>query len=159
MFPKTIVFSAMPIGYAQKEDKKMQNSDFFTIRGYNMQNQGEITHTMEDYLEMICRNTKDGNFIRVNQLAALLNVKPSSASKMAGKLKESGMVDFEPYGVINLTQRGKDIGTYLLYRHDVLHRLFCKINASQNELELVEKVEHYFDSETIKNIEEFLSKL
>ena len=134
----------------------MANSDFFTLRGYNLQERGEISHTMEDYLEMICRNTRDGNYIRINRLAALLNVRPSSASKMAAKLRDSGMINFQPYGVIELTERGEEFGAFLLYRHEILHRLLCRINRTENELELVEKIEHHFDRETAKNIESFL---
>ena len=120
--------------------------------------QGEISHTMEDYLEMIYRHAKDGKYIRVNQLASLLNVQPSSASKMAAKLRDSGMVMFEPYGMIELTNRGEEIGSYLLHRHKVLNSLFCLINQSDNELELVERIEHSFTSEMIRNIELFLEE-
>ena len=35
-----------------------------------------------------------------------------------------------------------ELGSYLLFRHDILHRFFCQINHSENELEQVEKVEH-----------------
>ena len=133
-------------------------SDFFTIRGYNRMEQGEISHTMEDYLEMIYRHVKNGKYIRVNQLASFLNVRPSSASKMATKLRESGTVKFEPYGVIELTAKGEEIGAELLHRHNVLNSLFCLINNSDNELELVEKIEHSFNARTIKNIELFLEK-
>jgi Mn-dependent DtxR family transcriptional regulator len=133
-------------------------SDFFTIRGYSRMERGEISHTMEDYLEMIYRHAKDGRYIRVNQLASLLNVRPSSASKMAAKLRESGMVKFEPYGIIELTAEGTEIGAELLHRHEVLNSLFCLINSSDSELELVEKIEHSFNARTIKNIEAFLKE-
>ena len=120
--------------------------------------QGEISHTMEDYLEMIYRHAKDGRYIRVNQLATLLNVQPPSASKMAAKLKDSGMIKFESYGIIELTGRGEEIGAFLLRRHEVLNSLFCMINGSDSELELVEKIEHAFSAQTIRNIELFISR-
>jgi len=119
----------------------------------------EISYAMEDYLEMIYRHAREGKYIRVTQLALLLNVQPPSASKMASKLRDSGMVHFEPYGVIELTKRGEEIGAYLLHRHEVLHGLLCRINCSDNELELVEKIEHFFDDNTVKNVEAFLNSL
>lgn len=118
-----------------------------------------MSHTMEDYLEMIYRQAKNGRFIRVNQLASLLNVQPPSASKMAAKLRECGMVSFEPYGIIELTKRGEETGEYLLHRHEILNNLFSTINKSENELELVEKIEHHFDETAIKNIEKFIHEL
>lgn len=134
-------------------------SNFYTLRGYNRMKRGEISHTMEDYLEMIYRNAKNKKYIRVNQLASLLNVRPPSASKMVVKLKAAGMIKFEAYGVIELTEKGEALGCELLHRHEVLNKLFCIINRSESELELVEKIEHSFTGKMIKNIEEFIGAL
>ena len=133
----------------------MEKSDFFTIRGYSRMERGEISHAMEDYLEMIYRQAKDGKDTRVNRLASLLNVRPPSASKMAAKLRDHGMVNFEPYGIIELTARGEETGAYLFRRHEVLNCLFCLINSSDNELELVEKIEHSFNERTVKTSNRF----
>lgn len=137
----------------------MSNNDFYTLRGYNRMESLAISHTMEDYLEMIYRHAHQGEYIRVNQLATLLNVQPPSASKMASKLRESGMILFEPYGMIHLTKKGEDAGAYLLHRHNVLHRLFCYINQSEGELALVERIEHFFDKRTMDNIESLLHRI
>ncbi|MDR2933102.1 MAG: metal-dependent transcriptional regulator [Oscillospiraceae bacterium] len=133
-----------------------KNSGFHTLRGYNRMEHSDISFAMEDYLEMICRHTLEGEIIRVNRLASLLHVTPPSASKMVMKLKESGLVSFEPYGIITLTQAGEALGGYLLYRHDILHRFFMMLNRSEDELELVEKIEHYMDRRTIENMEKLL---
>lgn len=137
----------------------MDDSGFYTIRGYNRMEHAEISHTMEDYLEMIYRHGKKGEYIRINQLATLLNVQPPSASKMASKLRESGMIQFEPYGMIRLTADGEQMGAYLLHRHEVLHQLFCYINQSENQLKLVERMEHFVDPHTVENIEALLQRL
>jgi Mn-dependent DtxR family transcriptional regulator len=65
----------------------------------------------------------------------------------------------EKYGEILLTDKGSQIGEYLLYRHDVLQRFLCRINHSDNELEQVEKIEHFLDKRTIKNLELLLQQL
>jgi Mn-dependent DtxR family transcriptional regulator len=135
------------------------SDDFHTLRGYTRMEQGEISHAMEDYLEMICRHTGSGKYLRVNRLAALLNVTPPSASKMAAKLKESGMVDFEPYGIITLTTKGRELGEYLLRRHEIVSRFFCQVNHTQSELELAEKIEHYLDRRTVENMDRLLAQL
>lgn len=137
----------------------MSNTGFYTLRGYNRMDCLHISHTMEDYLEMIYRHAKEGDFMRVNQLAALLHVKPPSASKMAAKLRDSGMVHFEPYGIIHLTEEGHKTGAYLLHRHEVLHQFFCTINECDNALDLVERIEHFIDGRTVANIEKLLEKI
>lgn len=133
--------------------------DFYTLNGYSKKNHSNISVAMEDYLEMIYRLLNMGEFVRVNQLATLLNVTPPSASKMVNRLKENDLVDFQPYGLIQLTEPGKELGAYLLKRHNVLHEFFCIINHSESELELVEKIEHFVDERTILNIEGVLERL
>lgn len=57
------------------------------------------------------------------------------------------------YGVIYLTEKGVSVGDYLLYRHDVLQKFLCTVNHSNSELEQVEKIEHFLNERTIKNLE------
>jgi Mn-dependent DtxR family transcriptional regulator len=108
---------------------------------------------------MICRYSKEENYVRISALSKILNVKPSSSSKMVNKLKELDLVEFEKYGIIKPTSKGWDIGNYLLYRHDMLHSFFCMINHSTDELEQVEQVEHFINEQTVRNIELLLEKL
>ena len=77
---------------------------------------------------------------------------------MVTVLKEKGYVEFERYGYLTATKKGQDTGDYLLYRHDILHRFLCLLNHSENELEQVEKIEHYIDKRTVKNLENLLEK-
>lgn len=136
-----------------------ETSDFHTFKGYTLLESNNVTASMEDYLEMIYRLHKDYQVIRINHLAQQLNVKPSSASKMVSNLKSCNLVKFEKYGTIIMTQEGQELGEYLLFRHELLHQLFCLINNTTNELEQVEKVEHFIDTRTIKNLSSFLEKV
>lgn len=131
-------------------------SGFYTLKGYALQENNAITSSMEDYLEMITRIQSSGEVVRIGELAESLNVKPSSASKMVGNLKNQGLVVFEKYGYIKLTDTGSELGEYLVFRHDTLHRFLCYINQSDNELEQVEKIEHFINPETVQNIKKML---
>lgn len=135
-------------------------SKFYTQKGYDLiRNQAKLSSLMEDYLEMISRMQQYNDFVRISQLAHNLNVKPSSASKMVNNLKSLGFVTLEKYGNIKLTNKGIVYGNYLLHRHEILNKFLTFINSSKNELEQVERIEHYFDERTIENIEKFLQKL
>ena len=134
------------------------NTDFYTFRGYQLNNSAQLTSSMEDYLEMIFRMLKNQDVVRIHELAARLHVKPSSASKMVNNLRCLGLVDFEKYGYIKLTVKGLAVGEYLIYRHDVLNKLLCLINNSDDETEQVEKIEHFLNEKTIRNIEKHLNE-
>ncbi len=131
---------------------------YYTLKGYSLLEGKKVTTAMEDYLEMLYRLNRENKPLRISQVAEYLHVKPSSASKMISNLKANGFVHFEKYGIITLTSAGLELGSYLLFRHDILHRFFCQINHSENELEQVEKVEHFIDFRTLLHIAELLEK-
>lgn len=111
---------------------------------------------MEDYIEMIYRCK---NEITVKKLSIKLNVKPSSVSKMIDRLERNNLVENKKYGEIKLTKDGEILGEYLLYRHKVLSKFLKIINKDDYDLKQVEKIEHFVDEVTVKNIDEFLEKI
>ena len=136
----------------------MDTDKFYTLRGYSRRQQSLVSAAMEDYLEMIYRSVDKQGFVRLKTLASQLHVTPSASSKMVNRLKDQGLVEFEPYGIIRLTEDGELLGHTLYHRHEVLHRFFCRLNHAENQLELVEKIEHFIDSQTIHNMEQFLQR-
>ena len=134
-------------------------NEFYTLKGYALLENNAVTSSMEDYLEMIYRIAAGGEVVRIKTLAARLNVKPSSASKMVQNLRGEGLVSAEKYSYIQLTDAGNTFGRYLVSRHEILHRLLCYINQSENELEQVEKIEHFINAKTVENIGRLLERL
>ena len=162
MFPQSIVWRRMGNvsgKWGQRSMGERETQGFYTLKGYSQRSDRVITESMEDYLEMICRCALEDGYVRIHQLADRLNVKPSSASKMAGNLRALDLVEFERYGLIRPSERGWRLGKYLLYRHDVLHRFFCMVNHSENELQQVEQIEHYINQNTVENLEKLLYKM
>lgn len=127
-------------------------SNFHTLKGYQLIDKPKLTASMEDYLEMIYRLLKTQPQVRIKVLAKKLNVRPPSASKMVYQLKNMELVDFEKYGNIKPTQKGLLLGNYFLYRHDVLMEFLCLVNNTSDELEQVEKIEHFVEERTVYNL-------
>lgn len=136
-----------------------KETGFYTLKGYQLGEVHDLTTAMEDYLEMIFRLQEEKKEVRMHELAAGLNVRASSASKMVNLLKEKGYVEFERYGRIFLKEKGKEEGRYLLYRHEIIHEFLCLLNKSQNELEQAEKIEHFFNRDTVHNLEGLVQKM
>lgn len=132
----------------------MINHEFHTVRGYQLleQKKQHLTSAMEDYLEMIYRNSIEEGYIRIGKLATLLNVKAPSASKMVKKLSEMGLLIFEKYGIIILNEDGREIGRYLLNRHLHLEEFFHLIGCEENILQLTELIEHAVNPQLLKKI-------
>lgn len=129
------------------------NSDFRTVRGYQLLNRqgGKLTPAMEDYLEMTYRLCLHNTYARVGKLSELLNVKPPSASKMISKLSYLGYLKYDRYDIIQLTDRGREAGAYLLRRHETVEN-FLKLIGNANPLEEAELIEHSLSASTVEDL-------
>ena len=130
--------------------------EFRTLNGYREREKKRITFAMEDYLEMVYRLAGDGAPVRVGELARMLHVAPSSATKMISNLQENGCVDAHPYGYIAMTEYGRTLGAYLARRHDTVERFLRFLNGTDCELEQAEKIEHFIGDRTLASMERVL---
>ena len=112
-----------------------------------------ITSSMEDYIEMIYRCSLDEEYIRLNTLAHLLNVRDSSASKMMKKLKELSLISYKKYGVITLSDKGREIGEYLYKRHNISEEFLKNLSDEDHDVLVeTELIEHVIGEKTVENI-------
>lgn len=135
----------------------MKIEDFFTFTGYMKRDEGILTAAMEDYIEMIYRLSADKGFTRMNDLSNSLNVQPPSATKMVQKLAELNIADYEKYGFIVLTEKGKEIGKALMKRHKMVEEFLKLLGVSGSILEETEKIEHILNEETLTCISYFVA--
>lgn len=142
-----------------KAVEKMGKNDkqFHTFRGYQLlrQDKDRLTPSMEDYLEMIYRYCKKEGYIRIYQISQLLNVQAPSATRTVQKLAELGLVDYEKYGFIKLTDEGERLGEFLLQRHMLIESFLSKIGVRETLLRDTEMIEHNISMEALEKIEVF----
>lgn len=119
------------------------------------QNKNLLTSAMEDYLEMIYRCSKNNNFVRLSTLAQMLNVKDSSASKMMRKLGDLSLINYEKYGIITLTDKGKELGLFLFKRHDIIEKFLENLTQNSDMLTETELIEHVISKETVEALKLF----
>lgn len=133
----------------------MDNKGFYTVRGYEILEKIEhpLSHSMEDYLEMIYRQTLEEGYARINILAELLNIKASSATKMVQKLTKLGYLNYKKYGIIQLTEEGEKVGKFLLNRHMILENFLKNIGVEDNILINTELIEHNITVNALNRIE------
>ncbi|MGE5474923.1 MAG: metal-dependent transcriptional regulator [Ignavibacteriales bacterium] len=136
-----------------------EKQEFHTVRGYQMleQDRNVLTSAMEDYMEMIYRNSLNTGYVRISAVSGLLNVKASSVTKMVQKLAVIGLIQYERYGIIMLTEKGKEIGKFLLERHEIIEKFLKNIGVENNLLVETELMEHNVSIDTLKRLE-FINK-
>lgn len=131
---------------------------FYTFRGYSLhdaERKNSLSASMEDYLEMIFRLSEEDSYTRVLELANALHVQPPSASRMLQRLAEEGLVEYEKYSIIRLTEQGQKIGAYLLHRHGVLEE-FLGLIGVPDVLEDAERIEHNISAAAMSGIARLL---
>lgn len=131
---------------------------FYTFRGYSLQDarrKNSLSASMEDYLEMVYRLSEEDSYTRVLELANALHVQPPSASRMLRRLAEEGLVEYEKYSIIRLTEQGYKIGSYLINRHNVLEE-FLSLLGVPDVLEDAERIEHNISAAAMSGIARLL---
>lgn len=137
--------------------------EFYTVRGYQILDIEKklLTSSMEDYLEMIYRICIEEGYVRMNQLAEKLNVRTSSTTKIVQKLRGLGLVDYQPYGLIKLTEEGKKLGSFLLKRHEIIEEFLKNLGIEKTLIRDTEMIEHDVSITTLQSIfimNQFLSE-
>ncbi len=128
-------------------------NDYYTLTNY-LHNQDFITYAMEDYIEMLYRKSLNNESLTITKLSNLLHIKKSSCSKMITKLKNLNIIKENE---LTLTNKGSKIGKYLYTRHEILTIFLQKLNKNKYTLDQVEKIEHFIDPITLKNIKKLIT--
>jgi len=129
-------------------------NEFHTVRGYELidHSGSSLSPSMEDYLEMIYRQAVPKGYTRISDLAGALNVQPPSASKMVQKLADLNYLLYQKYGIIELSESGRLLGEYLLYRHEITRRFLQLLGVGENILKETEKLEHNLSRDTVNRV-------
>lgn len=135
----------------------MDNKDFYTFSEYMKKEDNMMSASMEDYLEMIYRLSRENGFTRIHELSDALNVQPPSATKMVQRLSELKMLNYEKYGVIVLQDKGKETGSMLLDRHNTIEKFLRILGVDEDSvLEQTEKIEHTISRNTLLRFKNFI---
>lgn len=112
---------------------------------------------VEDYLRSIYDVTESKGYARIKDISREMDLKPSSVVGMMGKLKKLGLVNYEKYGEIKLTTRGKEITTELKKRRETFEK-FLEIILVPKKIAAKDAhiLEHQLDPQTIQQFSRFV---
>lgn len=126
-----------------QEDKKVQQP---------------ITTAMEDYLEAIFTLDRDKKVARVKDIAQKLNVKMPTVTSMLKTLNKKGLVEYERYEYIKLTEEGAEIGREVRKKHDILREFLSSILKIDDQIAESDacKMEHDLSAATLNSLVDFM---
>jgi DtxR family Mn-dependent transcriptional regulator len=104
---------------------------------------------------------KKGGWVSNKEIAESLNVEPASVSGMLEKLKEQGLIQWEPRKAIRLTKKGKELAKELNEIHKLLNVFFEKVLKLEDK-ETINKlsceIEHHISSKVKSSLKKFLDQ-
>jgi len=118
------------------------------------------TSTVEDYLKCIHREecSGDGGRVSTGRIAQQMSVAPGTVTAMVKTLTESGLVEYEPYMGVRLTERGRLLAVHVLRRHRLIELFLVRtMGMDWSEVhEEAEVLEHAVSDRLIARIDEML---
>ena len=98
-----------------------------------MADKNTLSSSMEDYLEAIFHIVSEKKASRAKDIANRLNVNNSSVTGALRSLSEKGFINYAPYDLITLTDKGQVHALNIIRRHDALKNFFTKVLGADDE--------------------------
>ena len=118
--------------------------------------------TVENYLKAVYLGTSrlpaGTRLLPMGQLAAALGVAPGTATTMVKALAESGLVEYEPYNGVCLTEAGSKLAATVLRRHRLVELFLVQVMGMRwDEVhDDAEHLEHAVSDRLIERMDEML---
>lgn len=86
------------------------------------------TSTVEDYLKCILVSQQaPDELVSMGQIATALSVAPGTVTAMVKTLADSGLVEYEPYSGVRLTEPGRKLAAHVLRRHRLIELFLVQV--------------------------------
>ena len=120
--------------------------------------------TVENYLKAIYLGVgalnRPNRLLPMGQLAAALGVAPGTATTMVKTLAESGLVEYEPYTGVALTEAGGKLAALVVRRHRVVELFLVQVMKYRwDEVhDEAEQLEHAVSDRLVDRMDEMLGR-
>lgn len=105
----------------------------------------------EDYLERIHELIEAKGYARAVDIATALGISQPSVTSMVQKLAEAGLLNYEKYRGLTLTEKGLSVARAIQERHQILKRFLSLLNVSaDSQKKDIEGLEHHISDETVR---------
>ena len=87
------------------------------------------TSTVEDYLKSILLAEQEApeQPVTTGQIAGALSVAPGTVTAMLKTLADSGLVSYEPYSGVSLSEAGRQLAVHVLRRHRLVELFLVRV--------------------------------
>ena len=120
-----------------------------------------VSKALEEYLKTMYILKKQNNNIRVTDIAEKMNCTKASVNKAIYNLKDNGLLNYESYGAIEMTQEGENLAKKILEAYDIVY-LFLKdvLNIEEEKAKKeAENIKSTITDETVNKLAKYVHKV
>ena len=117
-----------------------------------------ISKALEEYIKTMYVLKQQNTEIRVTDIATKMNCSKASVTKSLNSLKEKGLVNYEAYGKIELTEEAEEIAQKLLEAYDIVYLFLNGILEVSNSKEEAEKIKSVMSDDAINKLARYIHK-
>jgi DtxR family transcriptional regulator, Mn-dependent transcriptional regulator len=114
----------------------------------------DLSESLQSYLEAIFELEGSQKVARAKDIADRLQIQRGSVTGALKSLEEKGLINYQPYSFITLTDSGKKVAEEIAHRHHVLKDFL--LNVLQVDEQTAEttacRMEHVIDHQTIERL-------
>jgi len=120
---------------------------------------GELSSTLEDYLEAIYRIETERRVARARDICRAQGVAASTVTAALQSLAQKGLINYEPYESVTLTRKGRRRAARLHLRHCILRDFLENILGLKRSRADVAAcgMEHALDSQALERLTCFVA--
>lgn len=117
-----------------------------------------ISKSSEEYLKTMYVLKKQNGNIRVTDIANKMSCSKPSVNKAIKTLKESGYINYETYGPIELTSNGEDLAKKILEAYDIVYLFFKDVLGLEEGLAQseAEKIKLIVEDDTLNKLAKYI---
>ena len=112
---------------------------------------------VEDYLEVVYDLVQTKGYAGATDIAERLGVKTPSVTSMLQKLDGMGLIVYERYRGLSLTDKGEDMARFIKQKHLTIIKFLQILGVGEKNARLdAEGIEHHVHKDTINQMERFV---
>ncbi len=117
-----------------------------------------LSASLQNYLKAIHEIVKEKQAARVKDISKYLGVGPSSVSEALRSLADREYINYEPYGIVTLTEKGQKSVEDIIKRHEIICNFFenvLSVEKDDSENSAC-KIEHEIPDDVLDKFVKFL---
>lgn len=120
----------------------------------------ELTNSKQEYLKTIYILKASEGEIKVTEIANRLNKTKASVNNAINSLKADGLLNYEPYGKIELTEKGEKEAIKIVEAYDIVKLFLTDIIGAteENAIEEAKNIKASLSSDSLNKLARYTHK-